>query len=150
MFQKVSLLNPSDLKFTLKGSLETLKPASVSPVFASSAPPPSSPEDARKPSVLEQFMPIVFILLIAYFLLIRPAQKRNQRHVEFTKNLKKGDSVLTSGGILGKIEGLTDQYVILEVSEKVKIRVLRQNISSFSEASLKTKNSKDSSGVVKK
>ncbi len=87
----------------------------------------------RKPSLIEQFMPFVFLLVIIYFLFIRPNQKRIKSHQEFTKNLKKGDEVLTSGGVLGKIDGLTEKYVILEIAEKVRIRVLRQNISSFSQ-----------------
>ena len=56
-------------------------------------------------------------------------------HGDFVKNLKKGDSVLTTGGLLGSIDGLTEKYVILNVSEGVNVRVLRSNISSFSEQS---------------
>lgn len=90
------------------------------------APAPS----VKKPSFVEQFMPFVFLLGIVYFLFIRPHKKRMKKHQEFTKNLKKGDEVLTSGGLLGKIDGVTEKYIILEVAEKVRVRVLRQNISS--------------------
>ena len=89
------------------------------------------PSQSSKPSMIEQFMPFVFVLAIIYFLFIRPQQKRMKKQAEFTKNLKKGDEILTSGGLLGKIEGLTDQYIILEIAEKVRVRVLRQHISSF-------------------
>ena len=92
-----------------------------------------STDSVPKPSMLEQFMPFAFILFIVYFLFIRPQQKRARKHVEFINHLKVGDSVLTSGGILGKVDGLTDQYAILMISDGVKIRVLRSHISSFSQ-----------------
>ena len=111
---------------------DLLKSGVAAEVYAAEEQKPPPPE-AKKPSVFEQFMPIVFLLLIAYFLLIRPQQKKMKRHVEFTKNLKRGDKVLTTGGILGKVEGLTDSYAILEVDDKVKIRVARSHISSFPE-----------------
>lgn len=112
-----------------------LQPVAAANTLASSAPPKEGPQ--RKPSVIEQFMPFVFIILILYFLFIRPAQKKAKKHAEFTTHLKRGQSVLTSGGFLGKIDGLTEQYVILEVSEGVKVRVLRSHISSFSETQKK-------------
>ena len=94
---------------------------------------PQPPIPAKKPSVLEQFVPFLFILAIIYFLLIRPSQKRMRLHNDFVKNLKKGDQVLTTGGILGKIEGLTEKYIILNISDNVVIRVARSNIASFAE-----------------
>lgn len=106
----------------------TLQPVAMANTTAPAGPSKEAPQ--QKPSLIEQFMPFIFIMLILYFLFIRPAQKRAKKHVEFTTNLKRGQSVLTSGGLLGKIDGLTEQYVILEVSEDVKIRVLRSHISS--------------------
>jgi len=119
----------------LKDLQNTLQPVSASNVIALSR-PSQTEEDGpqQKPSMIEQFMPFIFILLILYFLFIRPAQKKAKKHVEFTTSLKRGQSVLTSGGLLGKIDGLTEQYVVLEVSEGVKMRVLRSHISSLSEA----------------
>ena len=101
--------------------------------FSNIAQAEPQPGPATTPSVIEQFMPFVFILAIIYFLLIRPSQKRMRLHTNFVKNLKKGDRVLTTGGILGKIEGLTEQYVTLEICDETTIRVLRSNISSFAE-----------------
>lgn len=83
-----------------------------------------------RPSMLEQLFPFVIIFLIFFFLVIRPQQKRSQTHKGFLTNLKRGDSVLTSGGILGTIEGLTDQFVILNIADGVKIRVLKTQIAS--------------------
>ncbi len=82
------------------------------------------------PSVWEQLMPFVFILIIFYFLLIRPQQRRAKNHQIFLEGLRRGDSVLTSGGILGTIEGLTDQYVTLEIAKDVRIRILKNQIAS--------------------
>ena len=117
-----------------------------SPVVAaqqSTSEAPSTPQ--RKPSTLEQFMPFVFILAIVYFLFIRPQQKRTKQHAEFTRNLKVGDSVLTSGGVLGEVNGLTEQYVILNIANNTKIRVLRSHISSFSNSNKQQKPSTTSS-----
>ena len=136
----------------LKDLQNTLQPVSASNAIALTRPPQSEDGPQKKPSMIEQFMPFIFILLILYFLFIRPAQKRAKKHVEFTTSLKRGQSVLTSGGLLGKIDGLTEQYVILEVSEGVNVRVLRSHISSLSEAQNKPENTKASvvKGQVKK
>lgn len=83
-----------------------------------------------KPSMLEQFAPFILIFGIFYFLVIRPQQKRSNNHRGFLDKLKRGDSVLTSGGILGTIEGLTEQFVILQIADGVKVRVLKNQIAS--------------------
>lgn len=86
---------------------------------------------APKPSVVEKFFPFILIGLIFYFLLIRPQQKKLKRQEGFRSRLKRGDEVVTSSGIFGRIEGLTEQFVILEVAENVRIRVLKSRIGSF-------------------
>jgi preprotein translocase subunit YajC len=85
---------------------------------------------AGKPSIFEQLMPFVFIFIIFYFLLIRPQQRRAKEHQGFLEKLKKGDNVLTSGGVFGTIEGLTDKFVTLEVANGVRIRILKTQIAS--------------------
>ena len=94
---------------------------------------------AKQPHFIEQMMPFVFIFLLFYFLLIRPAQKRQKKHQELVNQLKKGDSVITSSGILGIIHGLTDSFVTLEVANNVRIRILRSQISSLAESEMKKK-----------
>ena len=88
-------------------------------------------EPAPKPSALEQFFPFILIILIFYFLLIRPQQKKLKRQEGFLTRLKRGDEVITSSGIFGRIEGLTEQFVILEVADNVRIRVLKSKVTSF-------------------
>jgi len=87
----------------------------------------------KNPSGFEQFFPFLIIILIFYFLIIRPQSKKMKKHQQFLKDLKRGQRVLTSGGILGTIEGLTDQYVTLEVAKGVKIRILKAQISSLAD-----------------
>lgn len=81
------------------------------------------------PSFLVQATPFVAMLFIFYFLMIRPQVKKQKSHQEFVQSLKKGDRVLTSSGIFGTIEGLTDKYVKLEIADDVSIRVLKSHVS---------------------
>lgn len=85
---------------------------------------------AKQPGALEMFMPFIVIFGIFYFLIIRPQVKKQKDHQKFITELKKGDEVLTTGGILGIIEGLTDQFVTLEVAQGVRVRILRSQIST--------------------
>lgn len=75
---------------------------------------------------------LVVMFGIFYFLLIRPQQKRQREHQDWLKTLKKDDEVITTGGLWGKIKGVTDgsPYVTLELQEKVRVRVLRSHITS--------------------
>ena len=73
-------------------------------------------------------MPMILLFVIWYFLLIRPQKKKDQARREILSRLKKGDSVVTSGGILGAIFALTEDEVVLEVADKTKLRVMRNQI----------------------
>src|SRR5687768_15165650 len=84
---------------------------------------------AKGPSALEQMIPFVAIFAIFYFFIIRPQSKRQKTHINFVTNLKRGDEVITSGGIYGTVEGLTDSFVTLEVADDVKIRILKTQIA---------------------
>ncbi len=74
------------------------------------------------------FLPLILIFVVFYFLLIRPQQKKAKEHQEFIANLKKGDEVVTSGGIHGTVTGLTERVATLEIADNVKIKVSRQYI----------------------
>jgi len=80
-------------------------------------------------------VPLILMFAIFYFLLIRPQQKKAKEHREMVNNLKKGDRVITSGGIHGKITSLDEGTVTVEIADKVKIKVLRGNISVINEGS---------------
>ncbi|MBW2173460.1 MAG: preprotein translocase subunit YajC [Deltaproteobacteria bacterium] len=76
-------------------------------------------------------VPLILMFAIFYFLLIRPQQKKQKAHRQLLGDLKKGDRVITSGGLYGRITGLTDTVVTLEISEKVRVKVGRGNIAGL-------------------
>jgi preprotein translocase subunit YajC len=73
--------------------------------------------------------PLLLMFLVFYFLLIRPQQKRTKQHRDFLDALQKGEEVITSGGIHGRVTGITDNVVTLEIADKVRIKVQRANIA---------------------
>jgi preprotein translocase subunit YajC len=77
------------------------------------------------------FLPLILIFAVFYFLLIRPQQKKARDHKTMLQNLKKGDSVITQGGLYGKVIGLTDQAVTLEIADKVRVKVSRGHIAGL-------------------
>ena len=75
-------------------------------------------------------IPMILIFVVFYFLLIRPQQQKAKLSKAFLGSLKKGDAVITSGGLHGTIRGLTDQVVTLEIAENIRIKVSRLNVLS--------------------
>jgi preprotein translocase subunit YajC len=75
------------------------------------------------------FLPIIFIFVIFYFLLIRPQQKQKKEHQNLLANIKVGDQIITGGGIYGKITGIKDNIVTVEISDKVRVRLNRSSIA---------------------
>ena len=79
-----------------------------------------------------QFVPLILIFVIFYFFLIRPQQKKVKEHKQMVAALKRGDEVITSGGIVGKIERvLGDDKVDLSISDNVTIQVVQSTIQSL-------------------
>jgi preprotein translocase subunit YajC len=78
---------------------------------------------------LGSFLPLILMFVVFYFLLIWPQQKKAKAHRAVLANLKKGDEVVTSGGLYGTITGITDTVVTLEITEKVRIKVSRSSIA---------------------
>jgi preprotein translocase subunit YajC len=74
------------------------------------------------------FLPLILLFVVFYFLLIRPQQKRSKQQKVFTENLKKGDKVITSGGVYGTITGIADDAVTIEIAEKVRVKVLKSAV----------------------
>lgn len=74
---------------------------------------------------------LVAMFAIFYFLLIRPQQKKAKEHRAFLENLKRGDRVVTTGGILGEIIAINDQILTLEIADKVRVEVSRAYIAGF-------------------
>ena len=95
-----------------------------------------------QPSAFEMFVPFIFIFVIFYFLIIRPQGKRQKEHQKFLTELKRGDEVITASGILGRIEGITDQFITLEIADGVKVKMLRNQVATSQKAATKTEEKK--------
>ena len=79
-----------------------------------------------------QFIPLILIFVIFYFFLIRPQQKKIKEHKAMVRALKRGDDVITSGGIVGKIEKVyEDDKVDLSISEGVTIKIIKSTVQSL-------------------
>jgi preprotein translocase subunit YajC len=94
------------------------------------APASNAPPASAAPGPLGGMaIPILMMVAVFYFLIMRPQQKKQREQTEWLKSLKKGDDVVTTGGVIGRISGLTDNTVTLEVQEKVRLKVLRTHIA---------------------
>jgi preprotein translocase subunit YajC len=80
---------------------------------------------------LLQLLPLVMILVVFYFLLIRPQQKRLKEHQERIGGLRRGDTVVTSGGIIGKITKVAEDEVTVEIAPNVSVRVMKGTIGEI-------------------
>lgn len=77
------------------------------------------------------FLPLIFILVIFYVLLILPAQRQRKRQAQMLSALKTGDRVITTGGILGTIVAIKDNVIVLRIADQVRIEVLRSAIAGL-------------------
>jgi preprotein translocase subunit YajC len=85
---------------------------------------------ATGPGPLVNLMPIALMFVILYFLMIRPQQKRAREHETMVQNLKRGDEVVTNGGIYGRIHAIADKILTVEIAPNVRIRLERDNVAS--------------------
>jgi preprotein translocase subunit YajC len=74
-------------------------------------------------------LPFIALIIIFYFLLIRPQQKKAKEHRTMLTALKKGDKIITSGGLHGEITGLTDDAMIIEIAPKVRVKISRGSVA---------------------
>lgn len=88
-------------------------------------------EGTSAPGGLTQFIPLILIFAIFYFLLIAPMRKKQKALQAMISALEKGDKVVTTGGIYGEVAALEDESVLLKVSDDVKIKVARSAISGL-------------------
>lgn len=97
----------------------------VSPAFAKTAGAPSAG------AAFAQFLPIILIFVIFYFLLIRPQQKRMKEHRAMLEALRRGDQIVTAGGIVGKVSKVQeDGMVEVDIADGVKVKVVKSTITS--------------------
>lgn len=98
-------------------------------------------EQAQGPGIFEALTPWLLVIGIFYFLIIRPQQKRTKDHKMMLSALKRDDEVATSGGLIGRITGLTDTVVTIEIAPNVRVKVERSQV-----AGMKTKGSGNKKG----
>jgi preprotein translocase subunit YajC len=84
------------------------------------------------------FVPLILMFVIFYFLLIRPQQKKQKEHRTMLAELKKGDRIITSGGLHGRITGMDETTLTVEIAEKVRVKVSRGNVAALVRASAPT------------
>jgi len=90
-----------------------------------SAPTPPNPPQM---SPIMNMLPFVLIFAVIYFLMIRPQQKKAKEHDQMVNNLQKGEEVITRSGIIGKIHGIADKFITLEVDHNVRIKIVKNQI----------------------
>lgn len=81
------------------------------------------PANGAESNPLMSFLPMILIIVVFYFFMIRPQMKRQKELAAFRNSIAKGDKVVTTGGIYGKIVDIKDNTVLLQVDDNVKIRV---------------------------
>lgn len=94
----------------------------ISPAYAQQA--------AQQPNALMQFLPLIVLVVLFYFMLIRPQMKRSKEHRDMLAKIAKGDEVVTSGGLAGKVSAIGEAYVTVEIADKVEVKVQKPSITS--------------------
>ena len=80
--------------------------------------------------MLMSLLPFVLIFVIMYFLILRPQQKRVKQHAEMVKNVRRGDTVVTNGGLIGKVtKVIDDDQIEIEIADEVRIRQMRSMLT---------------------
>lgn len=92
------------------------------------SPSPAAPEGLAG---LAQFAPMVLIFLVFYFLLIRPQQKQQKRHREMVADTKRGDEVVTTGGLFGRVTEVKDDHVLIEIADDTVVKLEKNHIQSI-------------------
>jgi preprotein translocase subunit YajC len=81
-------------------------------------------------SMITSLLPFVLIFVIMYFLILRPQQKRVKQHQEMVKNVRRGDTVITNGGLVGKVvKVIDDEQIEVEIADDVRVRQMRQMVT---------------------
>ena|SRR5690348_14993505 len=97
----------------------------ISSAYAQTAAPGATPN-----SLIGTFLPFLVLIVIMYFMLIRPQMKRAKEQRTMISALAKGDEVLTNGGLLGRIDDIADQFVTLEIAPNTVVKLQKQAISA--------------------
>jgi preprotein translocase subunit YajC len=91
----------------------------------------AQPNQGEGPGLMSNIILFGSIILIFYFMIIRPQQKRAKERQKLIESMKKGDKVITSGGMYGTIAGLDEKTVLLEIADKIKVKLDRSAIATI-------------------
>ncbi len=89
--------------------------------------------EASPAAGIVQLAPLLLIMLVFYFLLIRPQQKRLKAHKDMVAGMKKGDKIVTAGGIYGTVVDVSDNEIKVEIAEGTRVRVKRDTVTGLAE-----------------
>jgi preprotein translocase subunit YajC len=81
--------------------------------------------------LLGSLLPFLLIILVFYFLILRPQQKRQKERQRLLESIKKGDKIITSGGMHGVVEGLDDKTVLIKIADNTKVKVERSAVTTI-------------------
>ena len=96
----------------------------ISPAFAQAASPLGGD------NMLMSLLPFILIFVIMYFLILRPQQKRAKQHQEMVRNVRRGDTVITSGGLIGKVtKVIDDEQIEVELADEIRVRQMRSMVA---------------------
>jgi len=82
-------------------------------------------------SILSSIVPFLLIIVIFYFLILRPQQKRQKERTKLLESIKRGDKIITAGGVYGTIEAIEDKTILVKISENVKVKMERSAITTI-------------------
>ncbi len=117
------------------------QPFSTLALAAAWAPALPLAEGAGNP--LAGMWPILLMIGVFYFLVLRPMKKQEDQRKKRLSEIKRGDKVVLTGGLLGRVSRVDDDIAVIEIAEKVKVRVLKKDIADFEENALKKDDKKD-------
>jgi preprotein translocase subunit YajC len=115
--------------WVIESATTALAQGAAAPVAGGQAPGAGPVEPPTLFGALIEMLPMLAVCyLIFYFMVIRPQERKTKQHKALLESMKRGDSVVTSGGIIGKVSGVESDHVLLEVAPNVKMKFLRQHI----------------------
>ncbi len=117
--------------------LESIALADGVVVPAGTAVSPVAPAVGQQPGGMMALVPFVLMFGVMYFLVLRPQQKKMKEQQEMIAALKQGDEIVTASGLLGKITGLTEKVVTVEIAQDVRVKMLKSQVSQVVKGSIK-------------
>jgi preprotein translocase subunit YajC len=95
------------------------------------------PEEVRQPNMLERLLQmapmLLMVFLIFYLMVLKPQNDEQKRHADLIESLRKGQSVVTTSGLIGRVAGIDEDYILLEVSSNVRVKVEKEHIQKARE-----------------